>query len=579
MPKPKGLASSDQSQSRRCNCQECGPEGRILAPNEWRAHRTRQRKREAIDRKFNQVSLDLSELDTTPDPDPGPNLDGVPVDDQVEVGEVNFLEEEERLGEKWLQLTLKRVEERLAENAIEDIKPGSLRFFEDLPNRNTRPLDPNLPQNRAVMKYEQWLSDTKQVLQLLQLHHTRDQSLRKRIDACFQSIEEEILALNQVMSREMKCQVTAIKRARNSPLIDSRDYMILPTLLLEPFASLVYLLIIILHLLSGAALRLANCGNSQINPLLTYDQTLPNRVEDMLDFLKLEPKYRSYACCPKCFCTYAVEPTFPAQCTYTDFPGDAPCGRQLHKSGPRSDQPIPTREYIVQNFSDWLARLYNRPGMEEHLDQSRRSRSNSGEMSDIWDAPVLQDFKGPDGQNFFDYSGRESRLAFSLNMDGFNPFTNKQAGKQISTSGIYLICLNLLPELRYRPENIFLVGVVPGPSEPHVHEINHVLKPLIDIFVDLWETGVYLMRTPNHSTGRHVKAVIIPLVCDLPATRKVAGLGGHAFTRFCSECMLAQDDIEDIDFENWEWRTMENHRKAAHRWRMAKSKIHTKGDF
>lgn len=226
----------------------------------------------------------------------------------------------------------------------------------------------------------------------------------------------------------------------------------------------------------------------------------------------------------------------------------------------------------MQDFNDWLGRLYNRPSIENHLDRTAPGTVGSSEvMADIWDAPIMRDFKGHDGKPFFRNARNEGRLAFSLNMDGFNPFTNKQAGKQISSCGIYLVCLNLPPELRYRPENVFLVGVIPGPSEPSLHQINYILKPLVDDFLAFWKEGVYLMCTYKHPSGRKIKAAIIPLVCDLPAARKMAGMGSHMFHLFCSECLLPLREIENLDFTQWPRRSCDEHRAAAIKWKTASS--------
>ncbi|KAF8225965.1 hypothetical protein L208DRAFT_1105429, partial [Tricholoma matsutake] len=64
--------------------------------------------------------------------------------------------------------------------------------------------------------------------------------------------------------------------------------------------------------------------------------------------------------------------------------------------------------------------------------------------------------------------GNESRLIFSLNM-------NKQGGKKVLTGGIYIVCLNLPPAIRYNMENMFLVGIIPGPHEPSLYQINYIV--------------------------------------------------------------------------------------------------------
>ena len=50
---------------------------------------------------------------------------------------------------------------------------------------------------------------------------------------------------------------------------------------------------------------------------------------------------------------------------------------------------------------------------------------------------------------------------------------------------IYLVLLNLPREIRFRKENILIIGVLPGPKESKGN-INFFLKPLVDKLLDLW---------------------------------------------------------------------------------------------
>ena len=138
----------------------------------------------------------------------------------------------------------------------------------------------------------------------------------------------------------------------------------------------------------------------------------------------------------------------------------------------------PTRLYVYHDFKEWLARLHSRPEIEKYLERNLAVNSEqrlSGVHRDIWDVPALQDFLSPDGRKFIAPDTGEGHYIFSLNMNGFNPFQRKQAGKKASSGAIYMICLNLPSEIRYKPENMFLVGIIPGPHEPSLHQINHLL--------------------------------------------------------------------------------------------------------
>jgi hypothetical protein len=215
--------------------------------------------------------------------------------------------------------------------------------------------------------------------------------------------------------------------------------------------------------------------------------------------------------------------------------------------------------------------MYARPDIEEYFDKYPDKHFDGQERHDIWDGLILQNFEGPDGQPFMRCSGDDGRLVFGLNVDGFNAHGTSNSGKSLSIGGMYMVCFNLPPEIRYNIENVFLVGIIPGPDEPSTSEINHLLRPLVDSLLILWQDGIYLSRTPKYCHGRFIRAALIPLICDLPAARRVSGLGAHSFRLFCSECKLSGAEINDVDSSKWEMRTLEEHRKHAENWRNAQT--------
>ncbi|EIW51369.1 uncharacterized protein TRAVEDRAFT_137509, partial [Trametes versicolor FP-101664 SS1] len=96
-------------------------------------------------------------------------------------------------------------------------------------------------------------------------------------------------------------------------------------------------------------------------------------------------------------------------------------------------------------------------------------------MKDIFDGMVLRRFLGPDGLRFLDAPLGELRLVFSLSADGFNPYQMKEAKHSVTSTAMYMVCLSLPPHLRYLPENMYLAGVIPGPTKPSTEQINHFL--------------------------------------------------------------------------------------------------------
>lgn len=155
---------------------------------------------------------------------------------------------------------------------------------------------------------------------------------------------------------------------------------------------------------------------------------------------------------------------------------------------------------------------------------------------------------------------------FSLNINGFNPFGRKQARKVASVGGIYLVCLNLPPDIHYNLENMCLVGVIPGPHHTSLDKINNFLVLLVNDFLHYWE-GVYLSRTSSCLTGILVLCTLGPLVCDLPATRQVSRFTTSSATLFCSLCTQTLDNINNLNYHEWTSCNTQSHCFHTERWK------------
>ena len=62
-----------------------------------------------------------------------------------------------------------------------------------------------------------------------------------------------------------------------------------------------------------------------------------------------------------------------------------------------------------------------------------------------------------------------------------------------------MVLMNLPRAERFKPENVFLVGIIPGPHEPKLN-INTYLKPLVAELNALWENGVSLRAHGSTTT-------------------------------------------------------------------------------
>ncbi|KAJ7094902.1 hypothetical protein C8R43DRAFT_1068291 [Mycena crocata] len=126
--------------------------------------------------------------------------------------------------------------------------------------------------------------------------------------------------------------------------------------------------------------------------------------------------------------------------------------------------------------------------------------------------------------------------------------------------------MNLPPELRYLPENVFIVGLLPSPSKPDAVLLKHLLDPIMKTILS-YEPPGRKVATHYHPEGVLVQARIIPLIADLPAAREAGGFLSHAAIQYCWFCLLTKDENHRLDHLLWNYRTGQQVRKEAEEWK------------
>ena len=360
---------------------------------------------------------------------------------------------------------------------------------------------------------------------------------------------------------------------------------------MEPFVSIPLLLVATAHLLCHLSIdhcsfilaclqaTITATAQAAISTMSSFDPTslaksIPSDVRTVVERLDLTPATRSFVCCPECFTCHPItnDAPYPDRCTRQETPSSPRCNRPLQKTKliKGRQKSFPIRRFLVHSLEDWVTKLLNQPEFERYMDECPTIRGKSGNVDDIWGAKALQDLKGPDGKPFIIRCGKEGRYVFSICLDGLNYDGNKHGGRKASVCAIYLVCLNLPPRLRYKFQNLFLAAVVPGPGEPSLHQINHILAPLVDDLLRLYVDGV-MIRTPKYPDGRLVRIALGPLVCDLIAARQMAGFSSHSSKTFCPHCSLVLDEISNTDKSTWVVRDPEVLKTQAKAWRDAES--------
>ena len=190
---------------------------------------------------------------------------------------------------------------------------------------------------------------------------------------------------------------------------------------------------------------------------------------------------------------------------------------------------------------------------------SRKKSTPDKLLEDIYDGRVWKNFLSYQKKPFL---SQEYSYAFMLNIDWFQPYKHLS----YSVGAIYLSVLNLPRSVRYKLENICLVGLIPGPREPEL-TVNSYLDPLVQDLKKFWN-GVQLSVSCGTNTERKlVRSAVICCSCDLPAGRKLCGFLGHSAHLGCSKCIKyfpsgeSGLDFSGFERETWVPRTNVSHRK------------------
>ena len=126
--------------------------------------------------------------------------------------------------------------------------------------------------------------------------------------------------------------------------------------------------------------------------------------------------------------------------------------------------------------------------------------------------------------------------------------------------------MNLPHSIRFKPENILIAGIIPGPKEPRLSEMNSYLRPLVKELNSLWFDGFTMQHNGKSVT---IHAALLATVCDIPATAKLGGFLGYSSKHACWKCEKIfpyNSVLNRVDFSGEDigiLRTHEQHKKNA----------------
>lgn len=249
--------------------------------------------------------------------------------------------------------------------------------------------------------------------------------------------------------------------------------------------------------------------------MTSFTRDIPNSLYTLQKLTGLNKKYfKMYSSCPKC---HSINSNLDTKtCKNIQFPANpraSICNTNLLKIVKKKDkiESKPLKSFFYQSIKSSLFINFQREGFTEAIGHRKvRSQSMPDHLiGDVYDGKVWKDLE----QNgFFD---SPYNLAVTLNVDWFQPYKRVKD----SIGALYLCIANLPHSLRYKQENVVLVGIIPGPKEPKL-TINSYLDPLVDELKEFWSGVNVILPSGNNIT---VCVCLICVTCDVPAIRKVCG--------------------------------------------------------
>lgn len=291
---------------------------------------------------------------------------------------------------------------------------------------------------------------------------------------------------------------------------------------------------------------------------------LPPNLHSALRRFNLSARTITFAACPVCHALY--RPTTPSVPGVSIYPNS--CSSRPHPDSQVCDTVLlddktrkPVRPYVVQDFKDYSSGLLSQSenvrfinaSCDDAMESIRQGKPAPDQVGGPLQGEFIKSFMiGDEQKEYFVDRGDEIRLPFAFHTDSFNVEGMSIRGASRSCTILSAACLALPPELRYKSENVYLAAIIPGPTEPHLTQMNHYIAPVIDMSVDAWVNGIHHSRTALHPQGCTSRSAVVVAVMDLVAARKTSQLASHSSHFFCHVCnCYHQSERSRCDFQNW----------------------------
>ena len=313
--------------------------------------------------------------------------------------------------------------------------------------------------------------------------------------------------------------------------------------------------------------------------LKRFTDGFPKTLYSIKKALNLSISYVEYVVCPHCHRLYDKSdcivklPTGERglKCDFVRYPNHPQCaqrkkcGTELMKKVKVKQRYklVPRKTYVYYSIIESLRNLIKAPGFLDKCERWRDRDIPANWLADVYDGKLWKEWMNYSGVPYLEVPGN---LLLMLNIDWFQPFDHIQ----YSVGVMYLVIQNLPRSLRFKAENIIIVSTIPGPKEPSCADLNPYLTCMVNDLLKLWE-GVPMQTSSTPLSTRLMRAALVYISSDLPATRKLCGFYGVSAMHGCSKCLKVfpsinlQTDYSGFDRARWPPRNHSDHLEQAYR--------------
>jgi hypothetical protein len=176
-----------------------------------------------------------------------------------------------------------------------------------------------------------------------------------------------------------------------------------------------------------------------------------------------------------------------------------------------------------------------------------------------FEAQFLCQLSGPQPGSLCVDRGEEGHYVFTLHVDFFNPEGLNIRGASTSCGIISMACLNLPLDIKYKPENMYLAGIIPGLKQPSLENLNHYIHLLINDLVDAWQRGIKFSNTACYPHGWLTRSALPWLfVTFLLLIILLLWLGSAVTSTAVHAIVITSLPVEELTLRNGNLRTEKN---------------------